>query len=130
MLTEAFELAEEGAEYVVGGNHRLAAQSAAGWRNCNLRTQFERIIRKAGLIPWPKLFHNLRASREEELSADWPIHKVVYWLGNTQKIAIKHYLMVTDEDFKKAVQNPVQLASKVVQKAVQQPAASSCTNRQ
>ena len=30
-------------------------------RNSNLRTQLERIIRKAGLQPWPKLFQNLRA---------------------------------------------------------------------
>ena len=30
-------------------------------QNANLRTQLERIIRKAGLEPWPKLFQNLRA---------------------------------------------------------------------
>ena len=33
----------------------------------NLRTQFCRIIRRAGFAPWPKLWHNLRASRESEL---------------------------------------------------------------
>ena len=60
-LEEAFEAAPDGAVYVVGGNYRAASNGAAGWRNCNLRTQFERIIRRAGLEPWPRLFHNLRA---------------------------------------------------------------------
>ncbi len=31
--------------------------------NCNLRTQLERIIERAGLEAWPKLFHNLRAQQ-------------------------------------------------------------------
>jgi hypothetical protein len=34
----------------------------------NLCTQFLRIIRKAGVKKWLKLFHNLRASRETELT--------------------------------------------------------------
>lgn len=29
-------------------------------------------------------------------------------MGNTQPVAMKHYLQVTDEHFKKALQNPVQ----------------------
>jgi hypothetical protein len=32
--------------------------------NANLRTQLLRIIAAAGLSPWPKLFHNCRASRD------------------------------------------------------------------
>jgi hypothetical protein len=54
--------------YVVDGNHREAANTASGWRNCNLRTQFERIVKRTGLTPWPKLFHAMRASRETELA--------------------------------------------------------------
>ncbi len=123
ILTEAFEAAPEGAEYVVGGNHRAAAQCAAGWRNCNLRTQFERIVRRAGLEPWPRLFHAMRASRETELAATFPVHVVTAWLGNTPRIALKHYLMTTDADFQKAVQNPVQFP-------VQQPSGDSGTSWQ
>lgn len=52
--------------------------------------------------PWPRLFHNLRASRETELAADHPIHVVTAWLGNTPAFAMKHYLQVTDSDFDKA----------------------------
>jgi integrase len=102
ILEEAFELAEPGAEFVVGGNYRAAAMGEKGWTNCNLRTQLERLIRRAGLTPWPRLLHNLRASRETELAAEFPLHVVTCWLGNTPRIAMKHYLQVTDDNFARA----------------------------
>jgi integrase len=101
-LEEAFELAPEGAVYVVDERMRASAQGKAGWRNCNLRTTFEKIIRRAGLTPWPRLFHNLRASRETELARRFPMHVVVAWLGHTQDIALRHYCQVTDADFEAA----------------------------
>jgi len=51
---------------------------------------------------WPRLFHALRASRETELAAEYPIHVVTAWLGNTPRIAMKHYLMATESDFQRA----------------------------
>jgi len=33
---------------------------------------------------------------------EYPIHVVAKWLGNTPKIALKHYLAPTDADFQKA----------------------------
>lgn len=71
--------------------------------NANLRTQFLRIIKRAGLEPWPKLFHNLRASRQTELTATFPLHVVCEWIGNSDPIADKHYLQVTDDHFAKAM---------------------------
>jgi integrase len=68
----------------------------------NLRTQLERIIRAAKMKPWPKLFQNLRSSRETELMEDYPIQVVCAWMGNTPKVATKHYLQVTGEHFDKA----------------------------
>src|SRR5436190_4729540 len=50
----------------------------------NLRTSFLKIIRRAGLKPWPRLFHNMRASRQTELSQSFPIHVVCEWLGNSR----------------------------------------------
>ena len=45
----------------------------------------------------------MRASRETELAQDgFPIHTVTAWLGNTPRIALKHYLTVTDDDFDRA----------------------------
>lgn len=70
--------------------------------NANLRTQFERIIKRAGLKPWPKLFHNLRATRQTELAASHPIHVVCEWIGNKQAVAMEHYLRPRDEDWAKA----------------------------
>ena len=102
ILAEAFELATEGAVYVVDERYRKAAAGPAGWMSANLRTTFEKIIKRAGLTPWPRLFHNLRASRETELAKEYPIHVVTSWLGNTPNIALKHYLQVTDADFERA----------------------------
>lgn len=113
ILEAAFEAAPEGAVYVVDPKYRKAALGPRGWMNCNLRTTFEKIIKRAGLTPWPRLFHNLRASRETELADRFPIQTVTAWMGNTPRIAMKHYLQVRDEDFDAAVnpvQNPVQQA--------------------
>lgn len=101
-LREAFEQAEPDTEYVIT-RYRDS--------NANLRTQLERIIHRAGLKPWPKLFQNLRSTRETELAEQFPIHVVCKWIGNSQPVAAKHYLQVTDEHFEKAVQNPVQQAA-------------------
>jgi hypothetical protein len=78
--------------------------------NTNLRTQLLRIIKRAGLKVWPKLFQNLRSTRQTELEELFPSHVVCAWIGNSEKVARKHYLQVTDEHFAKAVQNPVQQA--------------------
>ncbi len=53
----------------------------------NLRTQFLRIIKRAGLEPWPKLFHNLRATRQTELEESFPSHVVCSWIGNSERVA-------------------------------------------
>jgi integrase len=111
-LEAVFDAAPEGTEYVIN-RYRSADQ--------NLRTQLERIVRRAGLEPWPKLFQNLRATRQTELEAEFPLHVVCRWLGNSPKIAAKHYLQVTDEHFDKALQKAVH----AVQNPVQHPAADS-----
>ena len=102
VLAAAFEAAEEGAVYVIGGDVRAKALQPRGWRSCNLRTQFGRIIKRAGLKAWPRPFHNVRASRETELLREHPIHVVTAWLGNSPRIALKHYCMVTGHDFDRA----------------------------
>ena len=70
--------------------------------NSNLRTQLMRYIEKAGLKPWPRLFHNLRASCQTELAERFPSHVVCGWIGNSELVARKHYLQTTDEHFAKA----------------------------
>ena len=75
----------------------------------NLRTHFQRIIKRAGVEVWPRLFHNLRASRQTELTDQFPAHVVAAWLGNSEKIAQLHYLKVTDEHFQRAIRGPAGL---------------------
>jgi len=36
------------------------------------------------------------------------MHVVCAWIGNSQPVAAKHYLQLTDEHFRKAAQNPTQ----------------------
>ena len=67
-------------------------------QDVNLRTHFQRIIKKAGVKAWPRLWYNLRASRETELANEFPIHVVAEWLGNSPVIAAKHYLRPRAKD--------------------------------
>lgn len=129
ILEGAFELAPEGAVYVVDPKYRQGSLKPSGWMNCNLRTTFEKIIRRAGLQPWPRLFHAMRASRETELAAKHPIHVVTAWLGNTPKIAMKHYLITTDADFAKAVEPTAGAVQQVLQNCMQQASASPRTRQ-
>ena len=71
----------------------------------NLRTRLQWIIKRAGLKPWPKLWQNLRSTRETELADQFPAHVAAAWIGNSVAVAVKHYLQVTDEHFEKAAQN-------------------------
>jgi integrase len=114
-LAEAFDLAPDGAEYVVDEKYRKAAMGPSGWMNANLRTTFEKIVKRAGLTPWPRLFHNLRASRETELVESYPVQVVTSWLGNTPGVAMRHYLMTTNEHFDAAVRGQPEAAQKAAQ---------------
>jgi hypothetical protein len=44
--------------------------------NTNLRKRLERTVKRAGLQPWPRLFQNLRSSRETEFAQSYPLHVV------------------------------------------------------
>ncbi|GIX02441.1 MAG: hypothetical protein KatS3mg112_1378 [Thermogutta sp.] len=103
-LEEAWDATLPGAEYVFPEEYRRRAQGPAGWINCNLRTTFEKIIRRAGLEPWPRLWHNLRASCESDLAQAFPLAVVTKWLGNTPSIALRHYVDPTDAAYEAALQ--------------------------
>jgi hypothetical protein len=62
----------------------------------------------AGVKPWPKMFQNLRATRETELAEVWPRHGVCAWIGNSPAAAREHYLQVTEDHFRRAAQNAAQ----------------------
>ena len=95
VLLPAFEAASDGAEFVVAGYRDATA--------ANLRTQRLRLIRRAGLEPWPRLFNALRASRATELAAEFPRAVCESWRGHTAEIARAHDQMVRECDFERAV---------------------------
>ena len=46
----------------------------------------------------------MRASHQTELEKDFSLHVVCSWLGNSPKVAQRSYLLVTSDDFQKAIQ--------------------------
>ena len=94
-LEEADATAAEGAVYCIT---RYRGSTT------NLRTQLNRILERAGVEPWPKLFVNLRSTRRTELQKSHPDHAINKWLGHSGRIAEQHYLQVTDDDWQKAAE--------------------------
>ena len=125
VLTDAFEAAPDGAEYVVDEKYRKAAMGPAGWMNANLRTTLLKFIRRAGLQPWPRLFHNLRASRETELVETYPVQVVTGWLGNTPSVALRHYVDPTEAAFDEALEWLPKSSAPTAQKAAQRAMATN-----
>jgi len=111
-LLELFDAAEPGNEYVIA-KHRLPC--------ANLRQQFERILLRAGLSPWPRLFHNLRASRETELMREYDLATVAKWIGNSPEVAARHYATSVDldGDFRRAAGLGAQAQQKAQQSAAE-----------
>ncbi|MGP1346257.1 MAG: tyrosine-type recombinase/integrase [Phycisphaerales bacterium] len=92
LLAQAFAEAEDGAD-------RVLTEFRPAY---NPHTHTRRLIKRAGVSEWPKVLHNLRASRQIELCEDHPLHVVCSWLGNSDTVALRHYLRVRDADFDKA----------------------------
>ncbi len=111
-LLEAFDEAEPGTQYVI---------TRCRDSRTNLRTQMHRIIRRAGLEPWPKTFQNLRSTRETELAEQFPMHVICKWIGNSQPVAAQHYLQLTDEHFERAIEPAAVGGTQAAQNAAQQP---------
>jgi integrase len=75
--------------------------------SANLRTTFQKIIRRAGLSPWPRTFHNLRASALADWCERFPSHAVARWAGHSPMIAARHYVGARDVHFDRAAGRPV-----------------------
>jgi len=93
LLLEAKQLARSEDDFVITKTRNATV---------NLRSRFLDILSAAGVEPWPKLFQNLRSTRQTELTEKFPPHVVCAWLGNSEKVAEDHYLQVTPIHFNKA----------------------------
>ena len=125
ILLALFEQAEPGTEAVVP---RLRDASI------NLRTTFQKIIARAGEKPWPRLFHNMRASCATDWVERFPAHVVAGWLGHSPLIAAQHYLQTRDAHFDMATgagegakQSGAKSGALEAQNEAQHPTAPNCT---
>jgi integrase len=95
LLSRRYEEATEGEQYVL--------PMFQGRTDSSRRDVIQRAIEAAGVTPWPRLFHNLRGTRENELlEAGRKPEAVYYWLGNSSATARKHYVKVTEADLQQA----------------------------
>jgi integrase len=89
MLQAAFHAAPEGGEFIFP---RLRLHT-------NPAMPVLRAVREAGVEPWPRTFHALRASCETDWAAIHPIADVAAWMGHSRVVAARHYLRSTDASF-------------------------------
>ena len=111
LLDERFAEADEGETLVLPMLVRCTDTA--------LRQLLVRAIVRAGVEPWPRPWHNMRATRQTELADRFPGHVVCSWLGNSETTAIKHYLRVRDDHFDKAAQNAAQSVHESPRRALQ-----------
>ena len=105
-LEECFDQAEPGAEFVLS---KYRSPSGA-----YIRKRLDALVERAGITKWPRITHNLRASRQTELERDNPTHVVCAIMGNTPAGAHRHNLQTSVDDLMKAAGRPIE-------KAVQNP---------
>ena len=85
LILDAFAEAEECQVRIVAISHN------------NLRRQFHRICKSAGLEPWEDCFQVLRRNRETDWAQTYPQYVVSYWMGHGIMVSDKHYLQVPEE---------------------------------
>lgn len=91
VLLRLFEAADDGAERVLPTRVPTA--------DTNLRTHMLRLLKRASVKPWPRLFQNLRSSCETDWCERFPAHVAASWVGHSTTIAAKHYLQTRDAHF-------------------------------
>lgn len=103
-------LAKQCAESVDG--EELVVPNRQVSRN-NVRERFLKIVKRAGLERWPKLFQTLRSSRENQWKAEG-VAEATYaaWLGHSIAVSRKHYVQPLDSEFDKAAGGGLRLVEK------------------
>lgn len=87
----------------------------------NLRTTLEKIIKRAEVKQWPKLWQNLRASASTDFARALPGHVAAAICGHTKQIAQEHYWTVTDSDLAAASSLFNEIKAQAAVEAVQEP---------
>ena len=124
-LEAAWELAE-GNTFVVDLPQYRGQEG--NWVGCNIRTQLVRLMKRASVPCWSRPFRVFRSSCVTDWAKEHPIHAVASWAGHTVPVAGKHYLTVTDADFRRATGEGEN--QKAAQKAAQQIPVGTRTGSQ
>jgi integrase len=69
--------------------------------NSNLDKPCKVILNNASVVPWPKLFQNMRASCETDWLSEAPAHVVAGWIGHSVKVQRQNYAQITEGHFEK-----------------------------
>ena len=73
--------------------------------NSNNFILMKKAIKRAGIIRWPRMRQNLRASCENDfLNSGFDERVVTQWVGHTVQISRKHYQKSVDDDYIRAVE--------------------------
>ena len=67
-----------------------------------LHCPFETIARRAGLGKVIRPFDNMRMSRSNEVERQFGSKKESLWIGHSEKVMLKYYLVLEDEDYAEA----------------------------
>lgn len=70
-----------------------------GLTAANMRKPFLKTLERAGVECWPKLFQNLRASCDQDVSNRVAPHVAGELLGHSPSVAARHYLKANEADF-------------------------------
>ena len=87
ILRDAFDQAIEGTMNLV----TLSSSST------NIHRGMEKIITRAGIVPWDDLLQTLRRSAETDFAKRNPQHAVSRWIGHSMAVSERHYLQVDEE---------------------------------
>lgn len=74
-----------------------------GVRISSVDVVFRGIIRRAGIEPWKKLCHTLRANCENEWLQEYPATDVAAWLGHSVEVCYEHYHQTSAETMAKII---------------------------
>lgn len=76
-------------------------------RDMNVTKRMQACATRAEVLLWPDTWQSMRSTRQSELEKQrFQIKAVCNWLGNSPKVAEKHYLMAMQEEFDRAVSGP------------------------
>ena len=95
-LVESFEIAKPGEIYCCPELHKRDGNRehyVKPWR---------RALKRLNIAPWPKIAQNLRASRATEVANQFGPKAESAWIGHGELVAMRHYLMVTDDVWNRA----------------------------